>query len=317
MRFTFACPDCQQPLRAPKAAVARWGQCPYCAIAFQIPDSLDEVEETAPPLRLTEAPEPVSSADGWTTVRTGFLIYRAGLMIGAPGLLAAMIAIGLTLAIGQDTDSFLRLFKVASGLVVFASLFMLLAGQFLCCSAPRESRARGTAVASVICYTLALLATVVFGLSLLGESSNLQNPWPMRRPGLPGTGIGPAVLFLTGIGAILGVVGHALFAAFMKTTAAFFRNKPLTRETGMYLWVFLMFGTGTLVACLALFMHAIDGGPISAAARRLVLLGITAVFAVFGLALFLWFLKLTGRARRTISRALQSITEIQPEDVWN
>jgi hypothetical protein len=303
MTFTFACPACEQPLRAPKAAVARWGQCPSCSIAFRIPEPADEIADN-PSFVLAEAPELVSSADGWTTVRTALLVYRAGLIVAALGILGSTLALGMTLAIGE-TDPFLRLINVASGLIVFAGLFMLLAGQFLCCSAPRESRARGIAIASVICCTLAVGGAMLFGLSLLGE--DLPNRGHMREPGPFGFRISHAVFSLTGICAILGVLGHAGFAGFVKTTAVFFRNEPLARATGTYIWVFGVLGAGALLSCFALLILASDTGPISPITRR-VLPGMAAVCAISGLALFLWFLNLTGQARRTISRALKSLT---------
>jgi hypothetical protein len=273
-------------------------------MAFQIPAPFGEAEDTVPRHMVATAPALISSADSWTTVRTGLFIYRAGLMVGAPGILATTIVIGM-LAIGPDTDPAFRLFNVAAALGVFAALFVLLAGQFLCCSAPRESRARGVMIASVICYALALLGALFFGLSVFGESWNPNNPFVQRHQPLHFR-LEPGIMLLVILAALLGFIGHALFATFVKVTAAFFHNKPLARDAGLYLWVFVVFGTAALVICFMLFLHAVDGRAISTAGDHL-LLGIAAVFTLFGLAFFLWFLWLTGRVRRTISRALKPI----------
>jgi hypothetical protein len=308
MPFTFACPECRQPLRAPEAAVAHWGQCPHCTIAFQIP----EVPRTAAANDLpafVASPALVSSADGWRTVRTGLRIYGAGLIVGMFGIMIAIMMVGTNLAMGigsfvQDAGAFAELYNLITGLIGFAGMIALLAGQFLCCAAPRESRAKATAIVAMICLAVALLAAMLFGLLLWSEIS-LNDPWRMRQPGLFRSGIRPALVVVIGTASFLGFLGHILFARFVKITATCFRNDSLARATTIYLCVFSVFGCAVLVTCFLLFVRALDGRPGTPAAHIQVL-GIGAVFALCVSAFFLWFLKLTGRARRTIARALKS-----------
>jgi len=307
MAFTFACPECQEPLQAPEEAAARRGQCPRCRCTFNIPEVSEGFQEHSGPYG--DRPRSRSANEAWDTVRTGLLIYQLGMTAGLIGV-AACLAMFFALS-DLESLSLLTPLDMVAGLFLLSAMILLLVGKFLCCSAPVESGSRAWAVIAVLFYVLCLVTAMVAALVLAGQRSEALGfqAWPERRPPLfSRIGIAPFLLLIISLSACTFGLAHAFFAVFLLRMARWLSNPALAQSVGRYVWIFGAFGS---VLFVSTFLAIITGNTRLDAllpfTRNSLLVGALAIFSPFGLAQFAWFHILITRARRVIGSLQRSI----------
>jgi hypothetical protein len=236
---------------------------------------------------------------GWRTVRIGLLLYQLGMVVGALGVFSALIIIGM------DLQYRFYLLPRLTALTVLGGMMLVLAGQFVCCSAPRGSRGKAAAVGSVIWVLAAFSLSVLFYPTF---EIWYYKGWPVHFPdpflvGLPTADLPQWRLYRApqAMADLCSMLGHLLFAFFVQTTARSFGEQALARQATRYFWAFGVFGTASLLALFIL----VFGLQLVSPAQCYVLLGIKAALSLCGVPLFFWFIHLTRRVRGSIAKGIE------------
>jgi hypothetical protein len=315
MTFTFACPSCRQEIQASKGTEGLHGRCPHCAATFTIPQGQETFHrerhqerdrddyEPRRPRREYDEPGP-QAAPGWLAVRNGLLVVRIGAIIAifaALGLLLTVaLASGLIPALEgnrRNAQMILEMLLILLGLVALAAAILTLVGQSMCCAAP-ESGPKGLAIGSVVCLILTLILTAGNIVASIVQEQQ-------RHPFAPRPNLGPLIAALSILSTIIGTVGHVLFGFFLKGIAGFFQNDRLSKSVAIYLILFGVFVACCLVVLAMLILVSATTHPRDVETARILFLILGVGLLIFALVLVLWFLDLLGRARSTISRAVQ------------
>jgi hypothetical protein len=288
------------------------GRCPHCAATFTIPEkqgafrrkemvAADEDDE--PRTRYRDEERPVRRlSPGWIGVRNGLLLVRISTIIMIFVFLGMILFFALAsgmvplLERNRNAEMVLGSLLIMAGLVALAAAILALVGQCMCCAVP-DSGPKGLAISSVVCLVLTLF--LVAGAILATIVQEQRDPFGMHRTNLRGLIAGLNIL-----GLILGTVGHFLFGFFLKGVANYFDNQSLSKSTGIYLILVGVFVICSVLSLLVLIVLGAAPRPNLEMIRILsLLMGVGLL--VFALVLVLWFLDILGKARATITRALQ------------
>jgi hypothetical protein len=321
MTISFQCSECGQQFQTEDMYGGRRWRCPKCSAGLTIPPADDipvqMVMDSPGPRRRRRRSDAddandrerdglVGLSSAWETVRTGLRLLASAVTIL---LIAFVLWIGAVLVLvlgfaggganaggGRFVGDVAGAVGLALLLACLACLVLWITGQAMCCAVPRDSEAKGLAVASLVC---------VVGATLLGLLGALLLWTASRGPfgGPNDSAVGP--LTLIGLAALVGTVGHFLLVFALRAVALYFHRESLAANWLVFFVVDLAYIAGNIVFQLVAHPFRAMAGPGPVPGSVMVAL----VLLVLSLALLAWLLSLLSATRAAIPRP-------EPEREW-
>jgi MFS family permease len=320
MALRVACPSCRSEVVVDQVMAGCEVACPRCGGRFTAPSNTTAPSPSISPATFAPLDEPthhepeleslprfdrrrdldigtlrVDVGRRWktTVVGLGMMFWATIAMVGTmfPLLITAGIADHLGRRAGQPPGPehaavIALFFGLICVMLLLAALYYV--GMCLCCGVPPESGARGRAIAAVLLSGLFVVAGFFTIMALIVAAAQQQG----REPITPGVAVVVALAFTFLAWAIF-----IFWMLFHRAVALYFGNRSLARAALFYLLAYVA------VMLSGVLMIAITADPPGNPAA-----GLAVLFNLLSnTALFIWFLVILRRTRRTIVEGVQTL----------